>query len=789
MDFSSMSELLNLHLDKPSQKRRKEYGLKVAQGIFNSADRNTDGYYGKRYRIWRANREFSHGTNSMKEFMDLLRIEGNQSFINLDWTPIKIAPKFVEILLGTFMNRKESPIVKATDDLSTSMKEMEKQEAKFRMHNKEKIKLYEEQIGETIDSHKFIPEDEDDLALYFDLEFRMPEEILFEERLKKVLDDNDYNVLKRQLTRDIIDCNFAATKLYYNAAGQISIKRCKPENMIYNVFEVDNGKDISYIGEVYPMKISSIRRKFNLDEETLFKLAQKSSREVKRTENLYWKDSYKYTEIRPYDDYAVLVFDFEVKTVDVEYSVKTENKFGNMLVVPKQGKPTAPEGQEINGEVIETKRYNIYHGIWVNDTDIMLTWEISPNQIRPYQNGVDAFFSYSVICPNTTGSLTPSIIEKAMPAIRQMIVIRLKMQQLISTMRPDGYQIDISGLRDVDLGLGNSVEPLKLMKIWDQTGRVYWDSTSEDAERKQSPIVPLNSNNNVAQLNTLIGQYNFELDRLREEMGISEYRDGSSVPTKTGLGVMQQQIQSSNNATEYIYQGLMQLLEDTCKKVSMMLWDSVVFKAAKFKEFEGYELSLLDMTFDVQINMTNDQNMRAEVNQMLNSAVQAGIVSYEQAFKVKNIENTKLAELYLARTMKRAKKEAEEAARQNSQMNAQLQQQSAQAKAQTDAQLEQMSAQSKMAVNKSKGDSDKEIELIKFASTIYANSLNSGKDIPDELKKFADTILTNAIQPQLEEQAAKQQEAMMQQQQAQMQAQGGEEMQQEQAPEEQMPEE
>lgn len=756
MQFSSLDELLNLNLDKPSQKKKKEYGLKVAQGIFNSADRNTDGYYGRRYRQWRANRDFSYGVNSMKEFMDLMRIEGNQSFINLDWTPIKIAPKFVEILLGQFMNRKETPIVKAVDDMSTNMKEIEKQEAKFRMENKEKIMQIEAEMGEKIESNKFIPEDEDDLALYFDMEYRLPEEILFEQRIKKVLDDNDYPILKRQVLRDIIDCNCAFTKLYYDPNENIRIKRCKPENMIYNVFETDNGKDISYIGEVYPMKISEIRRKFNIDEETLFTLAQKASRELKRSENLYWKDSYKYTEIRPYDDYAVLVFDFEVKTVDVEYSVKTENKFGNVLVVPKQGKPVAPNGQEISGEVIETKRLNVYQGIWVCDTPIMLKWDISPNQIRPYQNGVDVFFSYSVIYPNATGSLIPSMIEKAMGPIRQMIVIRLKMQQLISTMRPDGYMIDISGLRDVDLGLGNSVEPLKLMKIWDQTGRVYWDSTGDDGERKSAPIQPLPSNQNVSMLNTLIQQYNFELDRLREEMGISEYRDGSSIPVKTGLGVMQSQIQSSNNATEYIYQAAMYLMEETSRKVSMMLWDSIVLKAKKFKEFEGYEMSLLDMSFDVRVNMINDEQSRAELIQLLNTALQAGMITYEQAFKVKNIEDTKLAELYLARAMKKAKKEAQEQAQMNAQMNAQIQQQSADAKAQTDAQLEQMSSQAKIAVNKSKSEGDKEVELIKFASNLYTSALTSGKDLPEDIKRFADVILGNAIQPQMQEVAEEQ---------------------------------
>jgi len=766
--FSSIDKLLQLHMDKPSQKRRKDYGLKVAQGIFNSADRNSDGYYGKRYRVWRANREFSMGTNSMKEFMDLLRVEGNQTYVNLDWSTIKIAPKFVEILLGTYLSRREKPIVKATDDMSFSIKEMEKQEAAFRMKNKEQIQALEEQIGHQIESQKFMPEDEDDLALYFDLEYRLPEEILFETKLKKILDENDYGILKRTLLRDIIDCNFAATKVYFDGNHNIKIKRIKPENLIYNVFETDNGKDLAYIGHVNPMKISVIRKKYNLDEETLFKLAQKASRELKRTENLYWKDSYKYTELRPYDDYAVLIFDFEVKTTDVEYTVKTENKYGNVLAIPKQGKPVAPAGQELAGEVIESKVMNIYHGAWVCDTDVMLEWDLTSNTIRPYNNGVDAMFSYSVICPNATGSLVPSMIEKAMGPIRAMLLIRMKMQQLIALMKPDGFSVDISGFRDVDLGTGNSVEPLQLMKIYDQTGRVFWDSTGDDGQPKAFPIQQLPNNGNVAQLNTLISQYNFNLDRLREEMGISEYRDGSSVPVKTGLGVMQQQIQSSNSATEYLYDGFTTVMEETTEKVAMMLWDSVIFKATKYKEMEGYNLSLLDMTFDVKVEMLPDEQKKAELNNMMMQALQSGAISYEQVFKIKNIEDVKLAELYLAKSMKRAKKDAEETAQRNSQMNAQIQQQASQQKMQQDAQLEQMSSQGKIAVNKTKGDSDRDLELIKFATNMYMESLKTGQPLPDEIKQMADSILGSAVQ---EKMMQKQQEQMSQQQAQEQQAQ------------------
>ena len=214
---------------------------------------------------------------------------------------------------------------------------------------------------------------------------------------------------------------------------------------------------------------------------------------------------------------------------DTEYNVKTENQFGNMLVVPKMGKPVAPEGQELRGEVLEDKVMNIYHGTWVVNSDIMLQWDLTSNTIRPYNNDVDAYFSYSVICPNANGSLVPSMIEKAMGPIRQMLIIRLKMQQLLSLMRPDGFAVDISGLRDVDLGLGNTVEPLKLMKVYDQTGRIYWDSTGDDGQPKAFPIKELPSNSNVAQLNTLINQYNFELERLRAEYDATVYQQKRKV--------------------------------------------------------------------------------------------------------------------------------------------------------------------------------------------------------------------------------------------------------------------
>jgi hypothetical protein len=265
------------------------------------------------------------------------------------------------------------------------------------------------------------------------------------------------------------------------------------------------------------------------------------------------------------------------------------------------------------------------------------------------------------------------------------------------------------------------------------------------------PINAIPSNANIAQLNVLINQYNFELDRLREEMGISEYKDSSSVPVKTGLGVMQNQIAASNNATEYIYDAFSNLMEETLQKVSMMVWDSIIFKVEQEKEYEGIDKKLMDMTFDVKVNMMSDERERAEMQQLINTAIQAGALTYEQAFKIKRIEDTKLAELYLSKSMKRIQREQQEQAQRNAQMNAQIQQQSSQQKMQEDAQLKQLDAQSKIAINESKARSDKDIALINFVSNMYGDAFKMGKELPMEVKQVADLVLTGVVQEKQQE--------------------------------------
>lgn len=758
--------LLQLHVDAPNKKLEKTYGIQVAKSIQGNVMASGEGYFKRRYENWKSWREFAKGTQSMQEFMDFMRIQGNNAYVNLDWRPPKIAPKFIEVMMGGFMSYRERPRVTAIDDLSKDRKEQEKVAAKYRMDNKETIAELEGIAGVQLeDKNAFVPEDEDELLHHFNHEFRFPEEIFFQTLISKVLDDNQYPVLKRKLLRDLIEVNFACTKIYRDGNGNIRVKRCEPEYVVHNLFTSDNGLDeLAYIGEYVSMKIIDIRRRYKLDEETLFTLAKRSTTDPKNIRTAMWDSSYRFMDNRPYDDYSVLVFDFEVRNTDNNFHVVKEDRFGNPNVKAKKQKPDLKSDK---AKLVTQEKQNIYRGVWVCETDIMLEWGLSEFTIRPYQSVNEAMFSYSVIVPNNDGGLMPSLVDRMTSSIRQLVFIRLKMQQVMAQMRPEEFAVNVSAMRDLDIGLGNTINPLEVQKIFNQTGILYYESDTDDPERKQGPpITPLNASGGVMKLQALGQQYLFELNNLRAETGINEFRDGTNNKARMGVQVMQEQLQSSNNATSFIYDGFIQLMNDTNNKVCMMQWDDIVLRAKEYKEFAG--MSALDMTFRVSTDMLPTDEDKAKLEQLIQTAVSAGQLDFEQAFKVRRIAETdyQLAEMYLGKMTRKNRKEAIEDASRNVKDNSDAQVASLRAKAEADGQLIQLKSQGESGVEKMKSDELKQLELIRMVKDIQLEAFRSGKPIPEDLKPLVNYVFECILKDKARDQQAKEQEDIAMQEQA-----------------------
>jgi hypothetical protein len=756
-------EILNFHLGNSKLKRDTEEGLKISkflQKAYNS------GYFTRRNKKFEKNRKFSRGKQPMQEFLDLLNVDGKEAFVNLDMKAPAIAPKFMQVIIGGFMKRDEKVRATAIDPVSVERKKYDRDEAEFRMNFGDEVRGIEQQAGVKLMAEgDFTPADYDELELYFGLEYQLPEEILFEKGCDYVFYENGWPVIKRKILEDVSETGLGATKVTTGPNGKINLRRVVPENSFYGFSNYDDFRDVSFIGEVLSMKLVDIRNQYpNMPEEKIWQLAKQAKQ---YSQSVKWDDRFRYSIDRPYDDWTVDVLDYEIKTIDsMMYQAKT-NKYGNLTAVDRKDK--TPQRLGDNKELITKDMYVIYRGVYVLNTDTMLEWGVAKNMIKPSTTKeiADAYFSYSVYMHENLDLENMAIPERMETSIRQMTLAHLKIQQLIAKLRPSGLIIDIDSLSDINIGQAKALSPLELQAVYDQTGNIYYKRRTEDGDSQNGiPIQEAPNSGSVSQIQQLIMVYNHYLERLRDEIGVNEYREGSGVNPKLGLGVQQAQIQASNNATDFIYDAYLSLYQQTAFKISLLLYDSVLYGGKQYADYLSPD-KVKGKQFDVKIEVMPDEKERQFLEGMIQTALSAGMVDFEDAFRIRSIKNTKLAEMYLKKAKKNKEKAEMEKARQNSEMNAQSQQQSIQAKAEADAQLQQIEAQSKIAIVSTEMKMKQDLSQQEFIQTALLKSFELGRPLSEELQALVNQYFTK-----------KQQEEMMMQQQAMEQQQAAEQAQQ-----------
>lgn len=749
-------EILNFHLENKKDKRDKSEGLKISKFLEKAYN---SGYFSRRNNKFAKNRKFARGRQPMTEFLDMLNVDGKEAFVNLDMKSPAIAPKFIQVMIGGFMKRDEKIRVSAIDPISVERKKYERDEAEFRMNFGDEINQIQEASGvQLMPQNAYTPEDYEELELFFN-EFQIPEEIMFEKGITAVFDTNGWPILKRKLLEDAIETGISCTKVQMNRNGKINVRRVIPENLIYSYSDYDDFRDLSFIGEVISMKIIDIRNNYpELDEEMMYKIAQKSKN---YNGSVKWEERYRHNINRPYDDWTVDVLDFEIKSLDsVIYQAKI-NKFGNLIVERKE---KMPQRLGDNKELINKDMQVIYRGIYVLRSDIMLEWGLAKNMIKPSiaKEIADVYFSYSVYMYENLELENMAIPERMETSIRQMTLAHLKIQQLIAKLRPAGLIIDIDSLSDISLGQGKNITPLEIQKIYDQTGNIYYRRRSDDGDSVNGvPIAEAPNNASIGQIQELITVYNHYLDRLRDEIGVNEYREGASVNPKLGLGVQQSQIAASNNATDFIYDAYLSVYTQTAFKVALLLYDSVLYGGKAYRDYISSN-NVEGKVFDILVEAIPDDNEKQFLNQMLQTAISANAIEFEDAFKVRNIKNYKLAEMYLSKAKKKKMRMDMEQAQANSQMNAQSQQQSIMAKAQADAQLEQLQGQNKVNVVETEMKMKLELSKQEFVQMALMKSYELDKELPDEIQAIVDQYFKEKEEQKMMEQQMIQQQMMQQ---------------------------
>ncbi len=757
-----------------ASKKDYAYGKNVAQSIYSTIYGNQT-YFWLRNNRFRKNRQIANGKIDMSVFMDRLEMNSKANFVNINWKSIIIGNTIVARLVGSWMSRNEKVTVTATDSASAMLKKNAADEAEFIYQNKEVLAQIQQESGiPIIPQDQFIAEDKDELDRWISEFNHLPEEIQYSIGCNNVLEANGWNdVLKQRLLHDSAEVGLVCTYTFMDEEGEVHVQWIRPENAIYSYSDFPDFRDTTYRGHILSMKVSEIRARYSiaaggiLTEEDIFRLAQ-SSKEYQLTDKIKWMQDWNVSWLRPYDEWNIDLVQFEIRTLDSDgYTVTKTKKNGSTII--RKGKP---EKIDENQEYLEEKKWNIYEGVYCPVTQTMIKWGIKKNMIRPQDPKElgNAEFSYSFYMYDPYDMRNVAVPEKIEEPIEQMILARLKIQQMVAKMVPAGASIDVDALQELDLGLGDSVKPLEVQKIWEQTGKLYYRGRDAEGNRIPVPITELANTGFAPQLQALIQLYQFHYQVLKDELGEDPNLMNQAAQPRVAASNIEASRALANNATEYMYDAYIYVMEETCKKIACLLNKSVTYGAKKYRDILKEE-DVKDRNFVATVKMMPQAQEIANLQIMMNNAMASNpqLVMYLDPFKVMRIakENVDLGELYFRQAQKRYIKTEQEKAQNNSQQNAEAQQASIQAKMQADTIIDGKRALAR----------EKEIILQGVFDLAKANI-----PVPAELQQLVADTLQNVNVP-IEVQNEEQQMALEQQ------AQQQEQMQMEQMGEQQLSEE
>lgn len=779
----------NLLTDAKS-KLDKEWGKGLAIYITGTVFSGIgNGYFWIRNSQFKRNRDSAAGKTDSIQFMDRLDMNGKFNYVNLDWSAIKIVNTTISKIVGRWMGRQERIDVQATDSESVNDKYEAYKQAEFYMMHKKMVQQLEQASGVQITpKDQFVPDDQEALDLWASEYLKLPEEILYEKGIDHVLGANGFfDQNKEKLLHDSAEVGLVVTRVWMDSSGVIHVDWIKPENFFYSWSEYNDLHDCSWMGDEFGMKVTELRQRFgkefggDLSEEEIWEIAQ-TAQEYQLYDKLRWLTEWNVAVLRPYDEWNIPVTRFYVKSLDKDpYTLITTKK--NKSTLLKKGAPVRPADNE---KFVEEKNIKIYEGLYIRRLEKILSWGLFENMIRPQdpKEYGQALFPYSAYMYQNQDMKNVAIPEKVWEPAFQMILARYRMQQCVMTMIPHGAAVNTDALQELDYGLGDKNSSIDPVKLYQQTGMLYYRGKDAEGNVIPIPIQELQNSGFLGQMQGLIQVYEFHYKVFKDELGEDPSISTQAAKPRVTTDNVQAAMQSASEATDYMYDAYLYCMEGTAKRISCLLRDSVTYGAQVYRHLMSEE-DVRGKLYTTRARMLPDAIEIAKLEGMMNQALQGTpeLVQFLDPFKLMRIakDNVKLAEIYMRQCQKKLLQFQQQQAQQNAQMNAQAQQQSIQMKAQMDMQHEQMKIQAEQAKNADLSRAKKE-EL--FIQGIFAIWTKNGA-LPPELNGIAQELVQNVGLPLFA--ANKQNEMALQQSMAQM-AQGQQQDQQEPEAEEQQEE-
>ena len=681
------------------EKMSSDYGLRVGRAIQDEwfkSDSGTNRFRSNQNTFHRL-RLYARGERGIQKYKDELSINGDLSYLNLDWKPVPIIPKFVDIVVNGISERvfdvkaySQDPygVAKRTKYMNSLIRDMQTKELNEFAQQNFGINMFE-------NKPEMLPESQEELELHMQLSYKQGVELAEEQAINTLLTGNHYDLTKKRITYDLTVLGIGAVKNSFTKSEGVKVDYVDPANLVWSYTDSPYFDDIYYCGEIKSVPINELKKQFpelsDSDLEQISKQGYQNNGFYDRT----------LTNYDTSDSNTVQILYFNYKTYMNEVYKLKETATGADKIIMKDDTFDPPtEVLEARFGKLSKVLEVLYEGVLVLGTDYLLKWEMAKNMIRPKSDYTKVMMNYSIVAPRMYKGRIESLVSRITGFADMIQLTHLKLQQVMSRMVPDGVYLDADGLAEVDLGNGTNYNPQEALNMFFQTGSVIGRSFTQEGDMNPGkiPIQEITSGSGGNKLQSLISTYNYYLQMIRDVTGLNEARDGSTPSKHSLVGIQKLAAANSNTATRHILEGGLFLTKNLCEGLSLRISDIVEYSptadafiqkigglnVATLKEMS--QLHLYD--FGIFIELMPDDEEKQMLENNIQTALSAGLIDLDDAIDIRNIKSLKLANQLLKL---RRKKKAE-----RDQM---MQQQNIQAQADANAQAQQVAAQAEVQKN------------------------------------------------------------------------------------------
>ena len=694
-----------------AEKISSEYGLKVGRAIQDEWFKTDSGANSNRFvsnqHTFHKLRLYARGEQPIQKYKDELSINGDLSYLNLDWKPVPIITKFVDIVVNGMAERNFDIKAYSQDPYGVSKRTQYMEDVLRDMHAKDLSDFVQNEFGISIfkTNVEDLPETKEELEIHMQLTYKQAVEIAEEQAINTLLEGNSYDLTQRRTYYDLTTIGIGAVKNRFTLSEGVVVDYVDPANLVYSYTESPYFEDIYYVGEVKDITINDLKKQFpSLTNDDLEKISKTSYQS-----NSFYNRPLNNSASPDVNTVQVLYFNFKTYMNEVYKIKETATGASKIVLRDDQFDPPVEMLEEQFGKLSRSLEV-LYEGVLILGTDYLLKWEMAKNMMRPKSDYTKVLMNYSIVAPRMYKGKIESLVSRITGFADMIQLTHLKLQQVLSRMVPDGVYLDADGLAEVDLGNGTNYNPQEALNMFFQTGSVIGRSFTQEGDMNPGkvPIQEITSGSGGNKMAALINTYNYYLQMIRDTTGLNEARDGSTPDSRALVGIQKIAAANSNTATRHILNGGLYLTATLAECLSLRISDILEFSPTRdafIQKIGGHNAATLEemgglhlYDFGIFLELTPDEEEKQQLENNIQTALSAGLIELSDAIDIREIKNIKLANQVLK--LRRKKKQERDQL---------MQQQNIQAQAQANAQAQQVAAQAE--VQKNQALKQQEIEL------------------------------------------------------------------------------